>query len=137
MKTSIFANIEQLVKQRQGHMDALAQIDQTLAGIKAMLNGGPPVRSKPGRPAMKSEDGGMTGVGGGKTANGSAPVTLADHLEEVIQKAGKPVAIADLTSGVKFAGYKSKSKNLRPVVSLALIKDKRFKRTGRSVYGLK
>ena len=127
MRTSIFSNIEQLVKQRDFHSNVLAEIDQRLSAIRALIGGAAPSPRRSGRPARTAEE--ATNVGG--------PVTLADHLEAIIKQAGKPVAIPDLLSGVGEAGYKSKSKNLRQVVSLALIKDKRFKRSGRGIYGLK
>jgi hypothetical protein len=45
--------------------------------------------------------------------------------------------IAELIAGVKAGTYKSKAKDLRPIVSLALLKNKRFKRVERGVYNLK
>lgn len=135
MNTSILSNIEKLVKQRDFHTAGLAEIDSRLSAIRALLGGAAPTARKPGRPLKRSED--RRKSAGGKSANGNGPVTLADHLEAIVKEAGKAVAIPELVSGIGKTGYKSKSKNLRQVVSLALIKDKRFKRAGRGVYGLK
>lgn len=133
MRTSIFSNIEQLVKQRDVHLNVLAEIEEKLSAIRALIGGAAPAPRKPGRPARKAA--GRESNAGEKSPSG--PVTLADHLEAMIRQARKPVAIPDLVSGIGETDYKSRSKNLRQVVSLALIKDKRFKRSGRGIYRLK
>jgi hypothetical protein len=59
--------------------------------------------------------------------------SLSSVLVEAIQTRGK-LTIAEAIDAVLAAGYKSKSKNLRKIVSMTLSKDKRFKRVGRGVY---
>ena len=127
-KTDPTTQIQQLLAERQRRADALSEIDQTLGRIKALLRGGTNGRQTPQRLAKPRQS--RAEVAG----RGTAPVTLADHLEAVMRRAAKAVSIADLMAAVKTAGYKSKSKDFRPVVSLALIKDKRFKRVERGVY---
>jgi len=128
MKTDLTTQIQQLLTERQRHTDALSEIDQTLGRIKALLTGGTNGRQTPERLAKPRQSRAEVASGG------TSPVTLADHVEAVMRKAAEPLSIADLMAAVKAAGYKSKSKDFRPVVSLALIKDKRFKRVGRGVY---
>lgn len=131
--TDILGQIQELLTERQRHTEALTAIGQILGPIRAMLAGGAngrkPERQASVRPAKVER--------ASATPSGGAPETLADHLEAVMRTAGQPMAIPDLTAGVKSAGYKSKSKDFRPVVSLALIKDKRFRRVGRGVYTLR
>lgn len=134
VKMDVSGQIQQLLDERQRHTDALAAIEQILGPIRAMLagstNGHKPGRQLKALPS-KSEPAGAA------PSNSGTPKTLADHLEAVMRTAGQPMVISDLTAGVKSAGYKSKSKDFRPVVSLALIKDGRFKRAGRGVYTLR
>jgi len=134
--TAIADRLQELLDERQCHSDALAQIDATLARVQTalMVANGTVLRKSPGRPRkidMAAQAEFATG------AENGAPATLADHLEVVMRKVATPVGIGDLLTRVKAAGYKSKSKDFRPVVSLALIKDKRFKRVGRGVYTLR
>lgn len=134
-RTDVSAQIQYLLTEQQRHADALAAIEQILGPIRAMLasggTNGRKVERQAKTPPSKSEP------AAGATPNSDTPETLADHLEAVMRTAGQPMTIPDLTAGVKSAGYKSKSKDFRPVVSLALIKGKRFKRVGRGVYTLR
>lgn len=133
-KTDISGQIQQLLTERQRHTDALAAIEQILGSIRVMLTSGENGH-KPGRQAKARAP--KAEIADTAPSDSATPETLADHLEAVMRTAGQPMAIPDLTAGVKSAGYKSKSKDFRPVVSLALIKDKRFKRVGRGVYSLR
>jgi hypothetical protein len=133
--TDVTGQIQQLLAERQRHTDVLDAINQTLGQIGALLSGGTN-GSKPERSGKAKGESGRMSVVASRLDIG-APVTLADHLEAIMRKAAKPASIADLTAGVKAAGYRSKSKDFRPVVSLALINDKRFKRVDRGVYTLR
>ena len=128
-KFNVIEQIRLLLEERQKHSDALASINQTLDRIAAMVRG--------------SNDGGRVQQEA-QTARAVAPrppatgaVTLADYILRVMQSTGTPVSISELTAGVKAAGYKSRAKDFRPVINLALIKDKRFKRVGRGVYTMR
>jgi hypothetical protein len=79
---------------------------------------------KPGRPV-----GARRGRGGNKQ---SLPALLQSLLN------GKTMSIPELTAAAKRAGHKSKSKNFRNVVSLAIITNRKlFKRVGRGQYTAK
>ncbi len=135
MQTTLSADLKRLLDERQRHVDAANAIETKLRQIADLIRGGNGNGVvRPGRPrrALAPENG-NAGTGSG---NG-APVTLADHIEAVMNREAKPVAIPDLIAAVKAAGYKSRSKNLRPVISLALIKNPRFRRVGRGVYTLR
>jgi predicted amino acid racemase len=62
--------------------------------------------------------------------------SLSSALAEAIGAKGK-LPIAEAADAVLAAGYKSKSKDFKNIVSMTLSKDKRFKRVGRGVYVLK
>jgi hypothetical protein len=47
------------------------------------------------------------------------------------------LTVAEAAEAVVAAGYKSKSKDFQNIVSMALSKDKRFRRVRRGVYALK
>jgi hypothetical protein len=79
-------------------------------------------RRKPGRPK-----------GARRAVKPARKGSLSSVLVEAIQTRGK-LTIAEAIDAVLAAGYKSKSKNLRKIVSMTLSKDKRFKRVGRGVY---
>ena len=128
-KSDVIEQIRLLLEEKQKHSEALASINQTLDRIAAMVRGS----NNGGRVQQEAQ-----------TAHAAAPrlpaskaVTLADHILRIMQTTGKPVSISELTIGVKASGYKSRSKDFRPVVSLALIKDKRFKRVGRGIYTMR
>jgi len=62
--------------------------------------------------------------------------SLIDTLVSVL-KPNKSLSVADATKAVLAAGYKTKSKIFRTIVSQTLSKDKRFKNVKRGVYALK
>jgi len=62
--------------------------------------------------------------------------SLIDMLVSVL-KANKSLSVADATKAVLAAGYKSKSKIFRTIVSQTLSRDKKFKNVKRGVYALK
>jgi hypothetical protein len=129
MTIHISDGIGQLLDERQQHADALQVIDRTLSRIQVLLGVGFSGHKKRGRPAKNSS--------AHSTPRANGTMTLADHLEAIIKNAGKPLGIGELIAGVKASGYKSKAKDIRPIVSLALIKDKRFKRVDRGIYAVR
>lgn len=132
-RADVSSQIQQLLTERQRHTDALTAIEQILGQIKSLLGGGTNGKKSQQAAARHSKSERASAA----PSHSGTPETLADHLEAVMRTAGRPMAIPDLTAGVKTAGYKSKSRDFRPVVSLALIKDRRFKRVGRGVYTLR
>ena len=79
-------------------------------------------------------EGGMRGRGGRRARNARS---LIETLEQVLQQAGKPMAVPDIVEAVKRTGYKSSSANFRGIVNQTLIKEKRFTAPRRGVYTLK
>ena len=63
-------------------------------------------------------------------------VRLADALASLMKGKAK-VTIGEAMKGVLASGYKSNSKDFRSVVNNMLLTDKRFKKVGRGVFGLK
>ncbi|MEL6367605.1 MAG: hypothetical protein AAFQ16_06565, partial [Pseudomonadota bacterium] len=59
-------------------------------------------------------------------------------LSDVIAKSlkGGELTIPEIVSAVGAAGYRSRSTDLRPSVSQALLKDDRFERVARGTYAL-
>jgi hypothetical protein len=62
--------------------------------------------------------------------------SLSSALVESLGAKGK-LTVAEAAEAVVAAGYKSKSKDFQNIVSMALSKDKRFRRVRRGVYALK
>ena len=62
--------------------------------------------------------------------------SLSSALVEALKARGK-LTIAEAADAVLAAGYKSKSKDFRNIVSMMLSKDNRFRRVRRGVYALK
>lgn len=82
------------------------------------------------------------GDGAGGAVNGAGRVrnakSLPDTLADVLAKAGKPMAVGDIVSGVRAAGYRSNSASFRAIVNQTLIKErKRFAQVSRGVYQLR
>ena len=62
--------------------------------------------------------------------------SLSSALVESLGAKGK-LTVAEAAEAAVAAGYKSKSKDFQNIVSMALSKDKRFRRVRRGVYALK
>ncbi len=62
--------------------------------------------------------------------------SLNSKLSEVLKAKGK-CTVTEAAEAVLKAGYKSKSKDFANIVSMALSKDKRFRRVRRGVYALR
>ena len=111
-----------MLDQLRGQREAL---DTQIAELEAL--GGPTAavsQSSPGRPT-----GQRRGRGGNKQA-------LPSLLHSLLQ--GKTMNVAEMAEAAKRAGHKSKSKNFRSVVALALITNRKlFKRVARGQYTAK
>lgn len=132
MTETITNRIDALLTDRQTHLTALEAIDGKLGAIQTLLVGSAVAPKKLGRPVGSKKP--IAAVNG--SAAPSDRLTLAGALEMVLRAAGKPLAIADLCGGIAASAYKSKAKDLRPIVSLAVTKDARFKRVDRGIYSL-
>lgn len=64
------------------------------------------------------------------------PATLGDAIARVLAKATEPVPIAEIVSQIQASGYRSNSSQFRNLVNLTLVKDQRFRRSGRGRYVL-
>jgi len=80
------------------------------------------------------------GAGGPRRGPGSRvknATSLQDLLVSILQKAGGPLGVGEITSKALASGYKTNSANFRGIVNQTLIKDKRFVSPERSFYKLK
>lgn len=89
------------------------------------------IRRGPGRPkGSANAHGGRGGAGRGRGGNEKS---LAARLEDVLR--GRAMNVAQMVEAVKKAGHKSKSKNFKTIVGLALLKHKKlFRRVSRGQY---
>jgi hypothetical protein len=62
--------------------------------------------------------------------------SLTSVLEKAFGRKGK-LTVAEAAKAVVRAGYRSKSKDFGNIVSMALAKDKRFRRVRRGLYALR
>jgi hypothetical protein len=132
MSKDIISQIQVLTGRRAELTAELSAIDATLNQVRAQLNGGSTLVGG-GKTAVRDV---VLGSGKAKVADGRS-MSLGDHLQTILRRVRKPVGVPDLVASVQAAGYKSKSKNFHPLVNQMLIKDKRFKKTGRGVYTLR
>jgi hypothetical protein len=135
MQTHISVEIKRLLDERQRHIDAANSIDRTLGQIAELLRSSSAHSGRPRSSAGASN--GSPSADHDKSETNGAPVTLADHIEVVMKRASKPLAIDQVMAGVQASGYRSRSKDFRPVVSLVLFQNRRFKRVRRGVYTLR
>lgn len=81
----------------------------------------------------------LGGNGGAAGRRGSRPhnaVSLNEAIAGVLERAGKPLGVPEITQKVLATGYRSSSLAFKSIVNQTLIKDKRFKNTARGIYGL-
>ena len=119
------SQLEKILRDRRGKIGSLekkrAKIVRQLETIDAQIAGmGGSVR---------------TGGIGSRVRN---EMNLNDSIALVLKKAGGALKVAQIVDHVKATGYKSNSENFRGIVNQALIKDKRFAKSGvRGSYVLK
>lgn len=104
--------------------------------INALLSAnGMQVTSNGSSAPAQTSTGGTSRNLGGKWAEG---LSLVKTIAHIIASSGGPMATMDVVAAVKTSGYKTKSDDLRPLVSQALSKtDKVFKNVGRGIYDVK
>ena len=77
-------------------------------------------------------------VGAGSAVRARNEQSLSEVIHQVLQGKSGGMKVADIAAASLRAGYMSKSDNFRIIVNQALLKDKRFAKTGeRGVYALK
>jgi len=116
---------------------ALASVNAEIADLASFDGMTTGVRRRgPGRPRGSRNKAAGVGRGGAGRGRGGNEKSLATRLHEILQ--GRTMNVADMAEAVKKAGHKSKSKNFRTVVGLALIGHKKmFKRVSRGQYTAK
>ena len=126
MPSSLFggmsiSQIESLLQQRRGELGKLRKQRAELERDMAKLD-------------RKIES-----LGGGRSRGGRAKnqMSLTALMDEILQKASKPMQVGDILAKVEAAGYRSSSANFRSIINQTLIKDKRFSSAGRGLYQLK
>jgi hypothetical protein len=70
--------------------------------------------------------------GGRRAGRGDNKDSLPTVLHGLLT--GRTMSVPEMADAAKKAGHKSKSKNFRTVVGLALLNTKRFKRVSRGMY---
>jgi hypothetical protein len=113
----------------------LEAVNAEIAEIESIAGQHPaPVHRGPGRPKGSGKRRGPApGPGRGRGGNEQSLTAL---LHSLLQ--GKTMSVPEMAAAAKQAGHKSKSKNFRTIVSLAIIKHRNmFKRVSRGQYTAK
>jgi septal ring factor EnvC (AmiA/AmiB activator) len=80
----------------------------------------------------------LGGTASGRTSAGGRPrnaMSLVEALTKVLQGAGKPMSVGEITDAVRASGYRSSSPSFRLIVNQTLIREKKlFSPTGRGIY---
>lgn len=125
---------------QNGHELSIAQLEKMLDDRRSKLESLEKKRAKLAR-RLDSIDAQINGLGGAARARGGRvrnKMSLNDSIVAVLKKAGGNMKVADIVHGVLRGGYNTRSPNFRGIVNQALIKDKRFAKTGiRGSYLLK
>jgi hypothetical protein len=111
----------------------LEAVNAEIAEIESIAGQNPaPVHRGPGRPKGSGKRRGPT-PGRGRGGNEQSLTAL---LHSLLQ--GKTMSVPEMAAAAKQAGHKSKSKNFRTIVSLAMIKNRNmFTRVSRGQYTAK
>lgn len=131
-RLSIGQITEEIARRERALLDRRTAIQTELDSVNAEIAqlgsvaGGPPRRG-PGRPRGKGVAGANTGDRGGNEQS------LSALLHSLLR--GKTMSVPEMADAAKKAGHKSKSKNFRTIVSLALISHRKmFRRVSRGQY---
>ena len=118
---------------REALSDQLEAINSEMAALGADIEQSAPlVRRGPGRPKGSTAAAGRA-TRRGHNGNGKGLPAL---LHSLLQ--GKTMSVQEMAGAAKKAGHKSKSKNFRAIVSLALLNHRpMFKRVSRGQYTAK
>jgi len=118
----------QALEELRRRREALAAELEGLRGAISQLRGAAPkaaaravVRRKPARRARRRRRG----------------RALRQVVAEILQKAGKPMRAAEIAEQLPAAGYQTKSKNPKNMISVMLAQAKDFRRVRKGLYTLK
>jgi DNA-binding transcriptional MerR regulator len=116
------SELERLYSRRAAIVKRLAQIDDSISRIGGKTGGAARVPAGPGkRPRTRAHN----------------TRSLADVMQDILTKSGKPMRVTVLADAVKASGYRSNSADFRAIVNQMLIKDKRFTAAERGFYQMK
>lgn len=76
-------------------------------------------------------------LGGGTGVRARNSESLVEMLKAVLDNAGKPMKVGDITAAVQKRGYHSNSANFRAIVNQTLIKEKQFIQASRGIYKIR
>jgi hypothetical protein len=111
------SELQSLTRERQRVLKQLAMVDARLRAAGGSVSQSPNLTR------------------GGRVRN---PMSLVSTMEQVLDKAGKPLSVREITQGVLDTGYQSGSANFQTMLNQMLIKErKHFANVGRAVYALK
>jgi ABC-type transporter Mla subunit MlaD len=123
----LLAQEEQAIQELRRKRQALAAILEELAGVVSQLRGGREaaplarVAKKPVRRARRRRRG----------------TPLREIVAEILQKADKPMRAAEIAEQLPAAGYTTRSKNPKNMISVMLAQSKDFRRVGKGLYTLR
>jgi hypothetical protein len=112
------SQLENMLNARRSKVDTLerarAKAARKLAAIEEKIRrlGG---NGKGGR------GGSLVLTAGGRARNEKS---LADTMQEVLEKAGKPMTVGEIMQGILDTGYRSNSDSFRAIVNQTLIKER-------------
>lgn len=87
--------------------------------------------------AIEKLEGTRRSAAGSRRADSSArSVTLGDAIERVLAKVSSPVAIDEIVQQLHANGFRADGSPLKSRVNLTLVKDRRFRSSGRGRYAL-
>jgi hypothetical protein len=119
-------DLERLLRKRRSALDELMRERAQLQRHADMLDA--KIRLLAGRSA----------VGNGGASRPRNAVSLVAALEQVLNKAHKPLGIGEILEKVQASGYHSTAVNFRGLINQTLIRErKRFANAGRGVYEIK
>lgn len=142
---------DQLVREQEQIGQSLTALDDAVAllggagGRASSARKAAPARKKGRRKNRGGRPKGIRGLAGPAAAGravakpassepGTRSGTLKDFIAKVVIGNNRPLAVKEIVTGVKRAGYKSTASNLANAVNNALSKMKSIKKVGRGVY---
>jgi hypothetical protein len=142
VRLSISQITDEIARRQRVLLGRRTAIESELESVNAEIaqlgsvNGGSPRRG-PGRPRGKGVAAQSSGESGHqRRGRGGSERSLSTLLHSLLR--GKTMSVPEMADAAKKAGHKSKSKNFRTIVSLALISHRNmFQRVSRGQYTAK
>ena len=129
----------EIARRRDALMSRRSELESEMEAINTDLaqlggTGGPSAKRGPGRPRGTGTPTPKTGGRGAKgRGRGGNEKSLGALLHSLLR--GKTMSVPEMAEAAKKAGHKSKSKNFRTIVSLALLNHRKmFRRVSRGQY---